>query len=138
MPVDILAWGADSTRRAREQGGDTRGVDGFRQVETGPAIPPGGQGGGEGGATDNDVDDDGSTDNDDNNNGDGATDDDSDGATNEDPDDDDGKGNGATDNDGNNVSGNDDNGNVQRVMTKMTTKTMVMDDGNGDGVMDGG
>ena len=65
------------------------------------------------------------------------TDDNGNGRTDNDGDND-GKGNGATDNDGDNVSGNDDNSNVQRVMTKMTTKTMAMDDGDGDGVTDGG
>jgi len=50
--ADIVTQGADSTRYAREQGGDTRGVDGIRQVYTGPAIPPGGEGGEEEGEED--------------------------------------------------------------------------------------
>jgi hypothetical protein len=41
LPTDIVAQGADSTRHAREQGGDTCGVDGIWQVNAGPAIPPG-------------------------------------------------------------------------------------------------
>ena len=45
----IVAQGADSTRHPREWGGDTRGVDGIRQVNAGPAIPLGGEGGEGGG-----------------------------------------------------------------------------------------
>ena len=49
LPTDIFVQGADSMRRAREQGGDTHGVDRIRQVNVGPAIPPGGEGGEGGG-----------------------------------------------------------------------------------------